>query len=172
MNEPFLNAREHVAELLGISTFRLQHHGDTFIDHAWCADVLTAFHGAAVLGVARAVDISQEPWKPIWLRSAIGLVSASGTVITSETKSIKTDLLLDADVTLDLFNAGESVSRDGVGYTLFVPHYDGSVTLRFANPDAAPYVELESRLLRMSQSLASKSADERLLAFISLWKTS
>ena len=172
LDDPFLNAREHVAELLGISRFSLRYHGDTYIDHAWCVDISTAFHGSAVLGVARAVDISREPSPTIWFRSAIALMTESNDIVASETASIKSDLLLDATASFSLFDIGDTFSRDGVGYSLHVPHHDGSVTLRFANHSSASLMELESRIFRMAQSLGSKSGNENLTAFLSQWKTS
>ncbi len=172
LDDPFLNAREHVAELLGISRFSLRYHGDTYIDHAWCVDISTAFHGAAVFGVARAVDVSREPSPTVWFRSAIAVITESNNIGASETASIKSDLLLDAATSIALFDIGDSFSRDGVGYTLYVPHHNGSVTLRFANPSSAPLTELESRIFRMAQSLGSQSGNENLTAFLSQWKTS
>lgn len=176
------DAADQLARTLGIDGFRPGRHilrdgrgwreGEIYVEHTWHAYVLPSFHDHAVIGVAKSSDSEFRGKKiPAFFRAGIAVVSPEKKVVAAcDSVSITVDPIPETLTSISLFQEDAGIWLDGIGYEVFICHFDLDVRLRFSNPSMKQWIAVESSLFSLGVLIAEHSDNPGVHQFLKEWQ--
>lgn len=133
----------------------------------WCASIEPSFHSSALIGAALGVpsDRNDHRTNP---RLVAAMVTDSGTASVE----LDDDPVYESlrSVSLCSVKESETLTLDGIGYSLSLETQEVSAAVRFANPWTKTWKGAELAMLQVGERIAAGREGTRVRKYVDIWK--